>query len=301
MPHFRNLVFLSFCLCWLNSSCQQITVSSGKIDNYPNFASKNVEPRDVMVWLPENYDGKKKFAVIYMHDGQMLFDSTTTWNKQEWKVDENLTALAKDNSLKQCIVVGIKNNGIKRFKEYFPEKAINYLTEDFKTEFIKTELESNALADKYLIFLTQELKPFIDKKYKTHSNQANTFIAGSSMGGLISMYAICEYPEIYGGAACLSTHWVGSVRQKNEFLPAAFMQYLDEKLPNPANHTLYFDFGTKTLDSLYEPLQLKADVIIRKKGYTDKNLMSKKFEGADHSENAWSSRLDIPFRFLLKK
>lgn len=146
----------------------------------------------------------------------------------------------------------------------------------------------------------KELKPYIDKKYSTFADRANTFIAGSSMGGLISMYAICEYPEVFGGAACLSTHWPGIFQMDNNPVPGVLFSYMKMHLPDPKTHKLYFDYGTATLDALYPPLQNQADDIIRARGYDDKNWMTKEFPGEDHSEKAWHKRLHIPFEFLLK-
>jgi enterochelin esterase-like enzyme len=156
-------------------------------------------------------------------------------------------------------------------------------------------------SDSYLKFLVEELKPFIDSAFSVKTDRANTFIAGSSMGGLISMYAICEYPNVFGGAACLSTHWTGIFTNKNNPIPDAFLDYLSRNLPSPKTHKLYFDHGTATLDTLYEPYQERADAIIRAGGYNDNNFMTKVFEGANHTEQSWAKRLDIPILFLLKR
>jgi enterochelin esterase-like enzyme len=145
------------------------------------------------------------------------------------------------------------------------------------------------------------LKPLIDKKYSVHRDKKHTFIAGSSMGGLISMYAICEYPNVFGGAACLSTHWPGIFTVENNPIPEAFYNYLKTNLPNPKNHRIYFDYGTATLDAMYEPLQLKVDEVMKAKGYNSLNWSTNKFEGEDHSEKAWQKRLHIPLEFLLGK
>ena len=133
-----------------------------------------------------------------------------------------------------------------------------------------------------------------------HKNKKHTFIAGSSMGGLISLYAICEYPKVFGGAACLSTHWPGVFYTDKNPIPEQFFKYLKKKLPNPNNHKIYFDFGTATLDAMYEPYQIEVDKIMKQKGYTSKSWITKKFEGEDHSEVAWAKRLHIPLVFLLK-
>jgi predicted alpha/beta superfamily hydrolase len=114
------------------------------------------------------------------------------------------------------------------------------------------------------------------------------------MGGLISIYAICEYPEIFGGAACLSTHWPGIFFMKDNPVPQAFFTYLDTHLPAPKSHKLYFDHGTATLDAMYPALQKKVDEIIIAKGYDSANWMTKEFPGEDHSETAWHKRVHIP-------
>jgi enterochelin esterase-like enzyme len=121
------------------------------------------------------------------------------------------------------------------------------------------------------------------------------------MGGLISMYAICEYPEVFGGAACLSTHWPGIFTLDDNPIPDSFLLYLKMNLPSPKKHTLYFDHGTKTLDAMYDQFQRRADQIITDGGYTSANFMTKVFEGDDHSEKSWAKRFDIPLLFLFKK
>ena len=109
----------------------------------------------------------------------------------------------------------------------------------------------------------KKLKPYIDEKYSTLTDAKNTFMAGSSMGGLISMYAFCEYPNIFGGVACLSTHWVGTFDTLNNPIPHVFADYLDLNLPSEQNHKIC-DYGTKTLDALYGPFQYRVDSIMKK-------------------------------------
>jgi enterochelin esterase-like enzyme len=146
----------------------------------------------------------------------------------------------------------------------------------------------------------QELKPYIDQKYSVYTNRKNTFIAGSSLGALISMYAICEYPKIFGGAACLSTHWVGTLSVNENPIPNAFIAYLDKNLPSPKNHEIYFDCGDKTLDAMYPPIQKRVDSLMLAKGYDGTNWLTRYFPGDDHSEKSWSKRLNIPLEFLFR-
>jgi len=149
-----------------------------------------------------------------------------------------------------------------------------------------------SLSDGYLQFLVEELKPFIDARYPTLSDPAHTLVMGSSMGGLISLYALIEYPNVFGGAGCLSTHWPIGEEVLVDALGAA--------LPSAGRHRLYFDFGTETLDANYEPWQRRMDEWLRTAGYREgQDWSTRKFEGAEHSERAWRERVPIPLAFLL--
>jgi enterochelin esterase-like enzyme len=243
-----------------------------------------------------------------MHDGQMLYDAATTWNKQSWEVDEVAGKLISEGKIKKFIVVGIWNNSQKRHPEYFPQKPYESLNQTQK-DTITAQLQKagrtkeifHPISDLYLKFVVTELKPYIDSHFATIKNKENTVIAGSSMGGLISMYAICEYPEVFGGAACISTHWPGTFSSENNPIPNAFIQYMESHLPNPKTHQIYFDYGNKTLDALYPELQKKVDALMQKKGFTNTNWSTQFFDGKDHSEKSWAERLHIPLQFLFKK
>ena len=305
----KNFLLFSPLLClYLQLSAQLPQTVSGTIQRFENFPSQYVGPRHVDVWLPAGYSNGKKYAVLYMHDGQMLFDSAQTWNKQEWGVDETMRQLLTAGEIRDCIVVGIWNIGKTRHSDYFPQKPFESLPEHLQDSLLYQAKRNQETAlfgvginsDHYLHFIVNELKPFIDSRFSTKKDRKNTFIAGSSMGGLISMYAICEYPKVFGGAACLSTHWPGTFSVENNPIPDAFVEYLRTHLPNPQTHRFYFDYGTETLDALYEPLQKKVDLVMSAKGYTSENWITRKFEGEDHSERAWRGRLGIPLTFLLK-
>ena len=282
-------------------------VIKGKIERISNFESKFISSRNIDVWLPDNYNKKKKYAVLYMHDGQMLFDAELTWNKQAWEVEEVISKLTNEKKIKEIIVVGIWNSGETRHNDYFPQKPFEKLTIFQQDSIYKLErskgmklFNGKVNSDNYLKFITQELKPYIDKKYNVYTKKEHTFIAGSSMGGLISMYAICEYPEIFGGAACISTHWTGIFQTENNPIPEKFLDYLKDNLPNPKTHSFYFDYGTEGIDAFYEPTQQKVDQLLKEKGYSTKNWLTKKYIGENHSEAAWQKRLHIPLIFLIK-
>lgn len=264
--------------------------------------SAYVDERPVDVWLPADYAARvqagHRYQVLYMHDGQMLFDASTTWNKQAWHADVTLDRLIRSGRVPDTIIVGIWNNGAQRPAEYLPEQFLSRMPPAARSRLLKERLGDRPQSDHYLRFLVEELKPLIDQRYATRPEASATFIMGSSMGGLISVYAYCEYPQVFGNAAGLSTHWVG-IFEPNAAIPLAAFSYLAEKLPSPAGRRLYLDRGTETLDALYQPAQTFVDLIVREHGYQDDQFMSRVFPAADHSENAWSARLELPMQFLL--
>ena len=122
------------------------------------------------------------------------------------------------------------------------------------------------------------------------------------MGGLISLYALCEYPHVFGAAAGLSTHWIGTTSIDNGDIPRGLITYISDNLPKAdLKRKLYTDHGTIGIDSLYQPWQIQIDALLLSKGYDHTQYMSAVFEDADHNEEAWSQRLYIPLLFLLKK
>ena len=281
------------------------TLAAGKLIRVDSFPSKKIKPRPVDVWLPENYSIDKKFAVLYMHDGQNLFDSLSTWNKQEWMIDEVATDLMRNNITKDFIVVGIHNIPQIRWLDLFPEKAMQNLSDKQIKEAqsisnTKVDLE-DFKGDEYLQFLVSELKPYIDNTYSVYTDKENTYVMGSSMGGLMSMYAISEYPTIFEGAACVSTHWVGAMPQKNNPFPKAIFSYVAKHIPNAESHKIYFDYGNKTLDQFYPQYASTVDSIYTNNGYTENNFRNIFYSNTNHSERSWQKRVDVPLTFLLNK
>jgi len=158
-------------------------------------------------------------------------------------------------------------------------------------------------SDALLKFMTQELKPAIDHRFAVDSRRGATFVMGSSMGALMAWYALAEYPDTFAGAACLSTHWPGPYLSleagSDDPAPQAFVDYIRNDFPPPADHRIYFDHGTRTLDAWYGPIQERVDHLLESKGWTGRHFESRVFPGADHSEKSWSARLAIPMTFLL--
>lgn len=263
----------------------------GRLHIYPDFPSGFVAPRTVDVWLPPGYDEQaaERYPVLYMHDGQNVFDpATSAVTHVAWGVDETMVELVDAGTVRPAIVVGIWSTA-RRVAEYMPQEPLE-ANPTARAEFER--LVGEPLADRYLRFVVTEVKPFVDRTYRTLPGRADTFIMGSSRGALISLYAISQYPDVFGGAACLSTHWPAG--------EGALIDYFQTALPDPATHRLYFDFGTEGLDAEYEPYQDRMDLNLRTAGYVPgQNWVTRKFPGAGHSEMAWRDRAAIPLIFLL--
>ncbi|HZC37634.1 MAG TPA: alpha/beta hydrolase-fold protein [Sphingomicrobium sp.] len=286
---------------------QPVHVSDGSIVDLGVLQSKYADPRRVVVWLPDGYraDGPK-YAVLYMHDGQNLFDKATAGYGMEWQIDETLGRLMREKKVRPTIVVGIWNTP-KRLQEYVPSKAFEYLPPAYRDK-VRALYGGDPLSDGYLKFIVRELRPMIDRQFNVKTDRANTMMMGSSMGSLISLYAIDEYPQIFGGAGMMSTHWplfmtpagksVGD--QEYEVVSTAFERYLAPALPDPRTHKLYFDHGSETLDAVYARYQDRVDAVVARRGYRKGlNWLSLSFPGQKHNEISWASRVDVPLRFLL--
>ncbi len=253
-----------------------------------------LQERRVEVWLPPQYhqQPEARFPVLYMHDGQNLFKPKPRVYPG-WQVSEKISALANANVITPPIVVGLWNTP-NRLGDYLPAKP-------FESESGKAALKAylrgtpwrvnHIVSDLYLRWIVGQVKPYIDGKYRTLTGAEQTCLMGSSMGALISLYAVCEYPQVFGGAGCLSTHWpIGG---------DPLLEYLEEKLPSPAGHKLYFDYGTESLDAEYAPWQEKMDALALRHAYTpEQNYLSLVFPGESHHERFWAGRLHIPLSFL---
>ena len=272
-------------------------VGAGRIERLAAFNSKFVPARNVDVWLPPGYDGTVRCPVIYLHDGQALFDPALSFSKKSWNMAETTAALIKAGKIPPTILVGIWNAGALRHSEFFPEKALPLVPAALRATFIHAALSDRPNADNYLRFIVEELKPAIDARFATLPDRRHTIIMGSSMGALISLYAICEYPDVFGGAGCMSTHWPG-IFTANATFPIAIFSYLEGHLPGSVDHRIYCDRGSATLDALYPEAQSFADILFREKGYGEGNFQTRVFAGDDHTETSWARRVAIPMLFL---
>ena len=297
----KFLSLITLIMCSLAVMAQETVpqVSTGRLEFYPEFQSKHITPRNVTVWLPEGYQVGEPCDVLYMHDGQMLFDAAVTWNHQEWQVDEVMGRLIDEGKVRRCIVVGVDNTR-NRLNDYFPSRCYEKVPEGERAGVDVSQYKG----DEYLRFLVEEVKPFIDNRYKPLTTREHTFVMGSSMGGLISLYALCNYPEVFGGAACMSTHLSMNFfdpKFKSELWAEGLRDYVKEHLPSANSALLYMDGGTVELDDTYRPYQNKLNAVISGLGWDSAHFVYYLFEGHKHMETYWAERLDQPFVFLLKK
>lgn len=264
----------------------------GSLKRFADFDSKFIASRNVDVWCPPGYgEGGTRYPVIYMHDGQNLFEPISSIGGVAWEMDKAVTRLIELKKIHGALVVGVWNSP-DRWREYMPQKPYESNALRIHRESFLARAGGEPVSDAYLKFLVEEVKPFVDENFDTLPDQRNTFVMGSSMGGLISLYAISEYPEVFYGAGCLSTNWpAGEHELVNE---------MAKSLPDLQNHKLYFDHGTEGLDALYEPYQMSMDNHLRTRGYAaNVNWLTRRFDGADHNEAAWRARVEIPLSFFL--
>lgn len=244
--------------------------------------------RDILVYLPPSYGrGDRRYPVLYMHDGQNLFDSATSY-AGEWGVDETMEKLSQEEGL-EAIIVGIPNMGARRMDEYNPFITPRY---------------GGGLGDLYLAFIVNTLKPVIDSHFRTRPEKANTGVMGSSMGGLISLYAFFRYPTVFGFAGVMSPSlW---------FAQGAIFHYVEAAPFHPGK--IYLDAGTREFgDSWPEGITPRTRSrnfygrvrymkrLLARKGYRPvRDMLHVEDRGAYHHEAAWAARLPQAIRFFLR-
>ncbi len=216
----------------------------------------------IWIYLPPNYDSTSKtYPVIYMHDAQNLFDASTSY-AGEWEVDETLNKLYEKTG-KGFIVVGIENGGEERINEYTPWKNEKY---------------GGGKGATYMGFIVNKLKPYIDKNYRTKSQQKYTGLIGSSLGGLISYYGGLQYPKSFGKIGALSTSFWFSEK---------VVDFTKEK-GNLKNVKLFLLVGGKEGDNTDKDTQ-RIEKLLLNTSFKSKNLKTKINPDGEHNEAFWRS------------
>lgn len=267
-------------LCWLficiYSNAQ--STASKQVSTFIIEAPQLETQKKIWVYLPKEYqNSKKSYPVIYMHDGQNLFDDKTSY-VGEWKIDEYLDTIDKN----QSIIIGIEHGNEKRIDELTP---------------YNTEKYGGGKADDYLNFIIKTLKPHIDLNYRTLTKKKHTAIWGSSLGGLISLYAVIKYPETFSKAGVFSIAlWIN----KNEML-----QFIRESKID-SDKKFYFLVGSeegKTMENASAMVSDQHEMVelLKNKGVADKNLIDKVIPNGHHNEALWSTNFPEAYQWLLIK
>ncbi|MDP9422126.1 MAG: alpha/beta hydrolase-fold protein [Pseudomonadota bacterium] len=285
-------------------------LSEGHVIAWPALDGGAAGPMTVWVWLPPGYDQAKadRFPVLYMHDGQNLFDRKLTGYDQEWQMDEAIPRMVRQGDLRSWIVVGVQSPR-QRYMGLFPEKIFPLLSPAMKAKVLALDsggAKTPFAGDAYLRFLTGVVKPRVDRAFRTLSGPEDTAVMGSSMGGLMAFYAMAEYPEMFGQAAAVSMHLAlfdptvkGDDHAAQAKLAAdAFRRYLANSRMRPGRNRLYIDHGTATLDGSYAPYSAEVVPMLERLGWKGPSFMFRIFKGTEHNETAWAQRVDIPLAFL---
>jgi len=253
-------------------------VSAPVLRRYEAFHSTFLpDDRDVWVWLPPGYDAEtaRRYPVLYLHDGQNVFDPETSFQRgQHWRAGETATTLIDEGRLEPLIIVGIANTGERRIFEYTP-------TADARL--------GGGLADAYGDLIVRELKPFVDRTYRTIPDRAETAIGGSSLGGLVSLYLALTRSDVFGRAAVMSPSvwWDRRVilRQVNASRSAL-------------RPRLWVDMGTAEGRRGLQDVRRLKTALVHAGWKPDDDLHYGEYEGGTHSEAAWAARFGDVLEWL---
>jgi enterochelin esterase-like enzyme len=262
----------------------------GRLAYWTDVRSAHLGPtRHVEVWLPPGYDDAPsvRYPVLYMHDGQNLFDPRLASTGVDWGVDEAVVRLVERGAIPPVIVVGVWSTA-DRGPEYSPWHR----------------------APDYARFLIEELMPRVNAAYRTLTGPAHTAAMGSSMGGLLSFYLVSRHPEVFGACGCISTHFPLSEKAAADYFPGVVTTGTPDEMPYilrdieaglrvPAGTRYWFDHGTRGLDASYGPTHDAVRAWLRQQGLVEgTDFVVRSYQGADHNETSWRARLDDPLTFL---
>jgi predicted alpha/beta superfamily hydrolase len=256
---------------------------TGNIKSHPQFESRILgNRRDVLVYLPRSYRrfSRHRYPVLYLHDGQNVFDAATSFAGVEWGVDETVQRLIPRYQIEPLIIVAVANTGEDRVHEYAPTPGAIF-------ESALEEKRSRGLGREYGRFLTEELKPYIDRKYRTKRDAEFTGLGGSSMGGLITLALGLWFPEFFNRLMVMSP----AVWWDDEVI-LRMIENLDRRPPL----SIWLDTGTDEIG--WERLQKVRDRLIAKGWQLSVDLEYFEAEGAGHNESAWGARVGDALRFL---
>ena len=256
---------------------------TGIVQPHLQFESRILRNRrDVLVYLPPGYEGarRRRYPVLYLHDGQNVFDAATSYAGVEWGADETAQRLIEKGWIEPLIIVAVANTGRSRIHEYAPTRGVIDSGAPRKRR-------SRGWLRKYGRFLIEELKPFIDRTYRTRIGADSTGLGGSSLGGLATLALGLWFPQVFNRLAVLSPSvwW-------DECVVCRMVNELPKKLPLK----IWLDTGTR--EPGWERARELRDQLVAKGWRLDSDLQYTEVEGGDHSERAWAARFEAVLRFL---
>jgi predicted alpha/beta superfamily hydrolase len=252
-------------------------VSASQLRQHEKFRSRVLRnQRDLIVYLPPGYDEQRftRYPVLYMHDGQNLFNRATAFGGQDWNIRSAADQLIAAGSITPLIIVGINNAGKSRINEYTPTKAPKL---------------GGGRADSYAKFLLQEVVPFIQSQYRTSCEPSVTGIGGSSLGGLLSLYLGLKFPQTFGKIAALSPSVWWNQRDILRFAATT---------PVKQRPNIWVDVGTKEGARTVPDVEQFRDVLLKKGWRLGEDLHYERVEGGQHNEAAWGQRIGRVLEFL---
>lgn len=249
--------------------------SSPDLRQHDRFVSAYIDSRDITVWLPPGYeDDARRYPVLYMHDGQNLFDPDRAFQGRPWRLGDTAAELIEAHRIEPLIVVGIHNTGTRRIQEYTP-------THDSRL--------GGGLAADYGYMIVDELKPFIDETYRTNPTAATTALGGSSLGGLVTLYLGLVYPQKFSKLAVLSPSVWWDRR--------AILKSVRNAMPVP-RPKVWVDMGTAEGRRGLEDARLLKAALVGAGWVPGLDLHYAEYEGATHSEDAWADRVGPLLQWL---
>ena len=302
---------LFFTLMQINNLNSQLVI--GKSEEF--FLEHNAYDRKVQIYYPfgNEINGQTKF--IIMNDAEELFLEEDTWRGKSWRIDKTFKDLANEGKILNVVIIAVNSakkpgkilNSTRRYADYFPNESISYFDDSLKKDIYSSFIDKEEL--NYPKFLAESLIPELENRLAINLNKSNLGVIGSSMGGLSALNTILEYPELFGFAGCLSTHWIGIKPFEYITLPfrkrispdedtvKAIETYVRNNINKLNDHKVYFDHGTRGLDYLYRQPQLNINKVF------DENKISFKsevFKGHEHDPVFFGSRFKSILLYLLE-
>ncbi len=252
-------------------------MSGPNLRKYEGFRSRFLRnQRDLIIYLPPGYDDQpgRRFPVLYLQDGQNLFDGATSFIPgMDWHVGQTADQSICSGVVEPLIIVGMYNTKA-RIREYTPTHVPKL---------------GGGRADRYAKFLIDEVKPFVEREYRTISGPEKTGIGGSSLGGLVSLYLGLKLPQFFGKIAALSPSVWWNQRVMHRFAETANVN------PRPS---IWLDIGTREGPRIVQDVEQFRDVLLQKGWQLGRDLAYQRVEGAEHNEAAWAQRVGPFLQFL---